>query len=205
MASVWLASSLWIGLALISSILSIWIAVSVALVESRRRHRRQSDRPATAPCGHFLAGFGPSPDLPGRCRDRSRGDPQALRSSMTSACQFLCRPFSACSPSPGTLPAGPGARRRSPVSRCHTTSVAVVYAVMVETGFNRTDLGKIILAACFSPISARCWPWGWSSPTTMPGWRLFGARPRRRCCPDPEIGAVILRRVGHRVSEPRLS
>ena len=30
-----------------------------------------------------------------------------------------------------------------------TTSVAVVYAVMVETGFNRTELGKIILAACF--------------------------------------------------------
>ena len=30
-----------------------------------------------------------------------------------------------------------------------TTSVAVVYAVMVETGFNKTELGKIILAACF--------------------------------------------------------
>jgi Kef-type K+ transport system membrane component KefB len=30
-----------------------------------------------------------------------------------------------------------------------TTSVAVVYAVMVETGFNETDLGKVILAACF--------------------------------------------------------
>src|SRR5437667_4464422 len=30
-----------------------------------------------------------------------------------------------------------------------TTSVAVVYAVMVETGFNRTELGKVILAACF--------------------------------------------------------
>jgi Kef-type K+ transport system membrane component KefB len=30
-----------------------------------------------------------------------------------------------------------------------TTSVAVVYAVMVETGLNRTDLGKLILAACF--------------------------------------------------------
>jgi Kef-type K+ transport system membrane component KefB len=30
-----------------------------------------------------------------------------------------------------------------------TTSVAVVYAVMVETGLNQTDLGKIILAACF--------------------------------------------------------
>ncbi len=30
-----------------------------------------------------------------------------------------------------------------------TTSVAVVYAVMVETGFNETTLGRIILAACF--------------------------------------------------------
>jgi Kef-type K+ transport system membrane component KefB len=30
-----------------------------------------------------------------------------------------------------------------------TTSVAVVYAVMVETGLNRVDLGKLILAACF--------------------------------------------------------
>ena len=30
-----------------------------------------------------------------------------------------------------------------------TTSVAVVYAVMIETGLNRTELGKLILAACF--------------------------------------------------------
>ena len=30
-----------------------------------------------------------------------------------------------------------------------TTSVAVVYAVMVETGLNETELGKLILAACF--------------------------------------------------------
>jgi Kef-type K+ transport system membrane component KefB len=30
-----------------------------------------------------------------------------------------------------------------------TTSVAVVYAVMVETGLNNKELGKLILAACF--------------------------------------------------------
>lgn len=30
-----------------------------------------------------------------------------------------------------------------------TTSVAVVYAVMIETGLNKTELGKLILAACF--------------------------------------------------------
>ena len=29
-----------------------------------------------------------------------------------------------------------------------TTSVAVVYAVLVETGFNETSLGRVILAAC---------------------------------------------------------
>ena len=30
-----------------------------------------------------------------------------------------------------------------------TTSVAVVYAVMIEFGFNKTDYGKTVLAACF--------------------------------------------------------
>src|ERR1019366_2571448 len=30
-----------------------------------------------------------------------------------------------------------------------TTSVAVVYAVMLEMGFNQTEFGKTILAACF--------------------------------------------------------
>jgi len=30
-----------------------------------------------------------------------------------------------------------------------TTSVAVVYAVMIETGLNETEFGKLILAACF--------------------------------------------------------
>jgi Kef-type K+ transport system membrane component KefB len=30
-----------------------------------------------------------------------------------------------------------------------TTSVAVVYAVMVETGLSSTSIGKMILAACF--------------------------------------------------------
>jgi Kef-type K+ transport system membrane component KefB len=37
----------------------------------------------------------------------------------------------------------------SPSRISRSTSVAVVYAVMIETGFNKTELGKIILAACF--------------------------------------------------------
>jgi Kef-type K+ transport system membrane component KefB len=30
-----------------------------------------------------------------------------------------------------------------------TTSVAVAYAVILEFGFNATDYGKVVLAACF--------------------------------------------------------
>ena len=33
MDNVWLASALWIGLALVASVVSVWVAVSVALIE----------------------------------------------------------------------------------------------------------------------------------------------------------------------------
>ena len=39
-----------------------------------------------------------------------------------------------------------------------TTSVAVVYAVMLEFGLNRTDYGKVVLAACFVNDLARSLP-----------------------------------------------
>jgi len=38
-----------------------------------------------------------------------------------------------------------------------TTSVAVVYAVMIEGGYSDTSMGKTILAACLLPISAQSW------------------------------------------------
>ncbi len=40
------------------------------------------------------------------------------------------------------------ATREDGVARS-TTSVAMVYAVTVETGLNREDIGKLILTACF--------------------------------------------------------
>jgi hypothetical protein len=39
-----------------------------------------------------------------------------------------------------------------------TTSVAVVYAVMLELGLNRTDFGKGILAAAGQPAAIPCGP-----------------------------------------------
>jgi Kef-type K+ transport system membrane component KefB len=59
MASVWLASSLWIGLALVASVLSIWVSISVALVEIVvGAFAGNLIGLPLAPWVNFLAGFG---------------------------------------------------------------------------------------------------------------------------------------------------
>ena len=59
MGQVWLQSALWIGLALVASIVSIRVAISVALIEIMvGALARQCDRPAADGMGEFLAGFG---------------------------------------------------------------------------------------------------------------------------------------------------
>ena len=83
-----------------------------------------------------------------------------------------------------------------------TTSVAVVYAVMVETGFNKTELGKIILAACFITDLG----------TVLALGIVFAhfdavACPIRCCDSGRAVAAAkfapwFFGKVGHRVSEP---
>ena len=59
MDNLWLASSLWIGLALIASILSVWVALSVALVEIMvGAVAGNLVGLPLAPWVNFLAGFG---------------------------------------------------------------------------------------------------------------------------------------------------
>jgi hypothetical protein len=58
--------------------------------------------------------------------------------------------------------------------------VAVVYAVMVETGLNRTEIGNLILAACF--VNAL-------------GTALAEL---------PWLTRIVIRRWGGRVSEPEV-
>ena len=151
MASVWLASSLWIGLALVASVLSIWVAVSVALVEIvvGAVAGNLIGLPL-APWVNFLAGFGAIllTFLAG-----AEIDPQVVRRHLWASMSIGAISFFA--PYLGLLflahyAAGwPWPQAQIAGISLSTTSVAVVYAVMVETGFNRTDLGKIILAACF--------------------------------------------------------
>jgi Kef-type K+ transport system membrane component KefB len=85
-----------------------------------------------------------------------------------------------------------------------TTSVAVVYAVMVETGLNRTDLGKLILTACFvcdigtvGALGLLFANYNWllvafAIVTALVLWQL------------PRLLRFVLRTFGHAVSEPEV-
>jgi Kef-type K+ transport system membrane component KefB len=84
-----------------------------------------------------------------------------------------------------------------------TTSVAVVYSVLVETGYNKSELGKIILAACFITdlgtvialglVFAKydIWLAGFIGVTLVALWLL------------PRTAPWFFSAVGQRVSEPQ--
>jgi Kef-type K+ transport system membrane component KefB len=85
-----------------------------------------------------------------------------------------------------------------------TTSVAVVYAVMVETGLNRQDIGKLILAACFVTdlgtvlaLGGLFAQYGWLFVVfaVVTVVTLFGL---------PRLTRLIISWFGHRISEPEI-
>jgi Kef-type K+ transport system membrane component KefB len=85
-----------------------------------------------------------------------------------------------------------------------TTSVAVVYAVMVETGLNREDLGKLILAACFVTDLGTVLALG----ALFAGFNAFlvvfvVATAVALVAITPSL-RWIMRTFGHRVSEPEI-
>lgn len=151
MENTWLTSALWIGLALFSSLISIRVAISVALIE--------------IVVGSFAGNLlGLSPNLWVNYLAGAGAivltflagaeiDPAIIRKHFWSSVLFGAMGFFV--PFFGVLAytrfvcgwAWPQAEIAG--LALSTTSVAVVYAVMVEAGYNRTEIGKIILAACF--------------------------------------------------------
>ncbi len=85
-----------------------------------------------------------------------------------------------------------------------TTSVAVVYAVMVETGLNRRDLGKLILAACFVTDLGTVLALGGLFASY--DWLLivFVAVSAITLVLLPRLVRLATARLGHRVSEPEV-
>ena len=83
-----------------------------------------------------------------------------------------------------------------------TTSVAVVYAVMVETGFNKTELGKIILAACFINDLGTVLALGIVFAHFDVWLAFFGAAMALTLWFLPRFAPWFFGKAGHRVSEP---
>lgn len=85
-----------------------------------------------------------------------------------------------------------------------TTSVAVVYAVMVETGLNRHDIGKLILAACFVTDLGTVLALG--GLFAQYGWLLavFAAVSVAALLALPRAIRALIGWAGHRVSEPEI-
>lgn len=150
--NIWFVAAIWMALALVASLISIRIGVSVALVEILIGvlagnylgiHK-------TTEWINFLAmlGSGVLTFLAG-----AEIDPGSLKSNLKAS--FVIGTISFALPFIGVwlfarhmLGWSVQQSQIAGIS-LSTTSVAVVYAVMIEKGLSNTALGKMILAACF--------------------------------------------------------
>jgi len=202
--------AVWIGMALLASVVSVRFGISVALVEilvgavlgnipGLKEHIQQTDITT------FLAGAG---SLMLTFLAGAEIDPISLRkhwkaSLAIGAVSFLLPflgAFAFCKlvldwPLHGAEIGGVA---------LSTTSVAVVYAVMIETGLNSQDLGKLILAACFVTDLGTVLALGGLFATY--GWLLlvFVAVTVVTLWVLPRATRYVIDRFGHRVSEPEV-
>lgn len=158
MENVWFQASLWVGLALIATLLAIWLKVSTALSEIVVGTVAQliigaavgGSLGGKAEWVTFLAGTG---SILLTFLAGAELDPKVFRRKWREASAiglvgFLAPFLGAAAMAHYALGWDLRASWLAGVA-LSTTSVAVVYAVMLELGFNRTEFGKAILAACF--------------------------------------------------------
>jgi len=151
MDNIWFQSALWMTLALIAALGSLYITISAALFEIvvGAIAGNTVGLPLT-PWINYIASFGAvvltflaGTDI----------DPNVVKrnfaSSVTIGLMGFFAPYVGCLLLAHYGLGWPWPQAQIGGIALSTTSVAVVYAVMVETGYNRTELGKIILAACF--------------------------------------------------------
>jgi glutathione-regulated potassium-efflux system ancillary protein KefC len=159
MQNVWALASLWVGLALLATLLAIWFKISTALTEIVVGTVAQLIIGAiVGPIGlaaksewiTFLAGTGAIvlTFLAG-----AELDPVIFRTKWKEAVVVglvgFTGPFLGCTAVAHYVLHWTSRSSWLAGVALSTTSVAVVYAVMLELGFNKTEFGKAILAACF--------------------------------------------------------
>lgn len=159
MEQVWFIAALWVGLALVATLLSIWFHISTALSEIVVGTVAQlligalvgtEALGVKAPWVTFLAGTGAIvlTFLAG-----AELDPAVFRRTWKEAGTIglvgFVGPFLGATAVAHYVLGWPIMPSWLAGVALSTTSVAVVYAVMLELGFNQTEFGKGILAACF--------------------------------------------------------
>lgn len=159
MQNVWALASIWVGLALIATLLAIWFKISTALSEIVVGTVAQLIIGAiVGPMGlaaktewiTFLAGTGAIvlTFLAG-----AELDPVIFRTKWKEATAVglvgFFGPFLGCPAVAHYVLHWTVMSSWLAGVALSTTSVAVVYAVMLELGLNKTEFGKAILAACF--------------------------------------------------------
>jgi Kef-type K+ transport system membrane component KefB len=155
MTETWTLAALWLGLALFAGLASIWLRVATALSEIVVGVAAGAAL-GTLAMGvdqewvKFLAGAGAIvlTFLAG-----AELDPGVFRRKWKEATAVglvsFFAPFLGCAAAARWLLGWDPAASWLAGVAMSTTSVAVVYAVMIEFGFNTTDYGKTVLAACF--------------------------------------------------------
>jgi Kef-type K+ transport system membrane component KefB len=206
MDNMWLASALWIGLALGASLISIWVAISVALIEIMVGAVAGNlvGLPLNA-WVNYLAGFGAIllTFLAG-----TEVDAEVVRRNFGASVgigiiSFLA-PYLGCLAAARYLLGWTWPEAQIAGIALSTTSVAVVYAVMVETGLNKSELGKIILAACFITDLGTVLALGIVF-ANFSGWlAAFAAATLAAAWLMPKVTPWFFAKVGQRVSEPEI-
>ncbi len=159
MTQIWAQAALWLLLALLASMFSIWFKVATALSEIVVGTVAQLVIGALLGSALlagdstwilFLSGAGAImlTFLAG-----TELDPEVFRKQwkQTTAIGLISffMPFLGCAALARWVLGWDGHASWLAGIAMSTTSVAVVYAVMLEFGFNATDYGKAVLAACF--------------------------------------------------------
>jgi Kef-type K+ transport system membrane component KefB len=206
MDNSWLVASIWMALALGASLISIRFGLSVALAEilvgvlggnAFGLH--------TVPWIDFLASFGAVllTFLAG-----AEIDPVSFRQNLKSSLAIGILSFLV--PFVGAWLLAYFAfgwdMRAAQIAgiALSTTSVAVVYAVMIETGLNETKLGKLILGACFITDLGTVLALGILFASFNVWMVIFIAAIIPTLWLLPKIAPWIVSRWGKRVSEPEI-
>src|SRR5437660_10035001 len=159
MTGVWALAALWLGLALVASLLSIWFHISTALSEIVVGTIAQLIIGAaigSAVLGtdeswvKFLSGIGAIvlTFLAGAELDPIVFKLKWKEAAAVGLASFFF-PFLGCAAGAHYVLGWEVMPSWLAGVAMSTTSVAVAYAVMLEFGFNVTDYGKTVLAACF--------------------------------------------------------